>query len=280
MAIATFNEEKNLAECLASISQLADEIVVVDGGSKDATVQLAKQLGAKVVVTTNPPIFHINKQKAIDLATKDWILQLDADERVTTELAEEIKRVISLSEDELEQYQKDIPKRHLFLRHQKLLTQRDGPIGSETGDYSAFFVPRKNFFLGRFLLYGGVYPDGVIRLFKKGKALFPSKSVHEQIVVDGKVGWLSHDLVHMADADFSRYITRWSRYIKLISDELRQSPPGLAGSIDYLLFKPMYWFLLTFVRHKGFMDSWQGFVFSFFSALRFPAAYFKYITKS
>ena len=97
IVLATFNEESNIRDCLESVKDLADEVIIVDGSSTDKTVEIAKQFNAKIHITGNPPVFHINKQKAIDMAAKEWILQLDADERVTPELQKEIKKVISLS---------------------------------------------------------------------------------------------------------------------------------------------------------------------------------------
>src|SRR3972149_4983108 len=94
VVLATFNEEKNLAKCLDTVQDLADEIVIVDGTSSDKTVEIAKKYGARVIVRENPKIFHINKQIAIDAATKDWILQLDADEHLTPQLTAEIKSEI------------------------------------------------------------------------------------------------------------------------------------------------------------------------------------------
>lgn len=242
VVLATFNEEKNLRECLESVKEIAAEIIVVDGSSKDNTVEIAKQYGARVKVTTNKPIFHVNKQMAIDMATKDWILQLDADERVTEALMKEIKSVVS---------------------RQSLVV--------------GYWIPRKNWFLGRFLMKGGVYPDYTLRLYRRGKGRLPQKDVHEQAVIEGEVGYLKHPLIHMADTSFSRYLMRWNRYVNLIRDELLKKPPGLFGFIVYLLVKPIYWFVLTYFRHKGFMDFWQGFVFSFFSSLRFPVAYLRYL---
>src|SRR5258706_11294276 len=128
VVLATFNEEKNIPDCLESVKNFADEIIIVDGSSTDKTVEVAKQYGARVAVVANNPMFHINKQKAIDMATKDWILQLDADERVTPELAGEIRSVIN---------------------HQSSI------INSADG----YWIPRKNWFLGRFLMKGGLYPD-------------------------------------------------------------------------------------------------------------------------
>lgn len=278
VVLATFNEEKNLPACLDSIKNIADEIIIVDGSSSDRTVEIAHKFGAKVKVTDNPPMFHINKQKALEMATKDWILQLDADERVSADLANEIKNVIALTNDEIADYQSKLPDKKLFLRHQKLLEQRDGTIGTK-GDYTAFFVPRLNYFLGKYLRFGGVYPDGVIRLVKKGKAHFPCKDVHEQIAVEGKVGWLQQPLYHYDSPTFARYIQRNNRYVALLANELKDqnTPKNIFSMVKYLLVLPIQWFVLSFGRHKGFLDGWQGFVFAFFSALRFPRAYLKYV---
>ena len=245
VVLATYNEEKNLADCLKSIEHIADEIVIVDGASTDSTVAIAKQYGAKVKITTNKPIFHVNKQMAIDMATKDWILQLDADERVTPELAREIKDQISKIKDE---------------------------------GINGYWIPRKNWFLGRFLMKGGVYPDYTLRLYKRGKGRLPQKSVHEQAIVEGKTAYLKNPLIHMADITLARYLLRWNRYVNLIKDELKQKKLGFFVPVEYLIVKPIWWFLLTYIRHKGFMDSWQGFVFSFFSSLRFPVAYIRSIS--
>lgn len=279
VALAVFNEENNLGACLESVKDLASEIIVVDGSSTDRSVEIAKSYGAKVIVTDNPPIFHINKMKAVDQASSDWILQLDADERVSFALAEEIKKIIGMNKKELDEYEERIPNKNLFLRHQRLLEERDGVVGTKEGDYVAFFIPRANYFLGRFLRYGGVYPDGVIRLFKKGKAYLPCKNVHEQYVVLGKVGWLANDLLHFDSPTFSKYIMRNNRYTRLMASEINEKKVGLNPilAVSYLLVKPVWWFLLTFFRHKGFLDLWQGFVFSFFSSLRFPISYLKYL---
>jgi glycosyltransferase involved in cell wall biosynthesis len=278
VVLATYNEESNLGDCLESVKDLASEIVIVDGTSTDKTVEIAKSFGAKVLITENHPIFHVNKQKAIEMATKDWILQLDADERVTPELAEEIRKVISLSDKELEDYENHLPDKKLFLRHRQLLEQRDGNIGTTTGPYVAFFIPRLNYFLGKYLRYGGVYPDGVIRLIKKGKAYLPAKDVHEQMVVNGRVGWLQHPLYHRDSPTFARYLKRNSRYIDLIAQQLanEKTAKDLKTQIDYLFFKPVSWLFMTQIRHKGVLDGAQGFIFSFFSALRFPRAFLRY----
>lgn len=278
IVLATFNEENNIPECLESVKDLADEIIIVDGSSTDKTVEIAKKFGAKVFVKDNPPIFHINKQKAIDLASGNWILQLDADERVSPDLKEEIKKVIALSEEELEKYEKSLPGSKLFLRHQKLIEERDRKVGTE-GDYAAFFIPRLNYFLGKYLRYGGVYPDGVIRLFKKGKAYLAAKDVHEQMVVNGKVGWLQNPLYHKDSPTFKRYLQRNSRYIDLIARQLAESRANKDPKtmFNYIIYKPLSWFLATQIIHKGILDGYQGILFCLFSALRFPRAYIRYL---
>jgi glycosyltransferase involved in cell wall biosynthesis len=275
IALATFNEQENIADCLRSVKDIASEIIIVDGSSSDKTVEIAKSFGAKVIVTNNPKIFHINKQKALDLSTNEWILQLDADERLGPELASEIVKIMEMSDEEISLYQDSLPSKKLFRRHQKLLEKRDGRIGTAEGQYVAFFIPRFNYFLGRYLKHGGVYPDGVIRLVKKGHARFPAKDVHEQMEINGRVGWLQNPLFHFDSPNLSRYITRNNRYTDLMATDLKKSKSSLIRPINYLLIKPVGWFILTYVRHKGFLDGWQGFVFSFFSSLRFPISYIK-----
>jgi len=281
VAIATFNEESNIADCLSSVKGIADEIIIVDGTSVDKTVEIAKQFGAKVVVTENHPNFHINKQKSFDLAKGEWILYLDADERVSSDLAKEIIKLIQMTDDEISRYQQTLKNKQLFKRHQLLLEQRDGAIGNEKDEYVAFLFPRLNYFLGKYLRYGGVYPDGVIRLFKRNKAYLPAKDVHEQMVVSGKVGWLQHDLLHVDSPTFERYIKRNSRYIDLLATQLKEQKvkKNLINFLNYEIVKPLVWFLMTTIRHKGILDGVQGIIFSFFSALRFPRAYWRYLSK-
>lgn len=247
VVLATYNEEKNLPDCLESVKDFADEIVIVDGQSSDKTVEVARKYKAKIKITTNKPIFHINKQMAIDMATKKWILQLDADERISEELKKEILSVINSKN----------PK-------------------------NGYWIPRKNWFLGRFLTKGGQYPDYTLRLYKNGKGRLPQKSVHEQAEVEGEVGYLTNPLIHIADPSFSRYIKRWGRYTDLIATEIKNKHVGYNPifALKYILVLPIWWFLLTYIRHKGFVDLWQGFVFSFFSSLRFPVGYLKYLKKN
>lgn len=248
VVLAVYNEEKNLGGCLESVKDLADEIVIVDGSSTDKTVEIAKKYKAKILITENLPNFHINKQKAIDLATKDWIFQLDADERVSRELVEEIKAKLAKNPAE-----------------------------------NGYWVSRKNWFLGRFLMKGGQFPDYTLRLYRKGKGHLPQVHVHEQAEVVGKVGYLKHSLLHYPYKNFMSYLVKWNRYNDLLASQIKENlkdknqvSKTVLGT-GYMLVKPAHWFLTTFVRHKGFMDLWPGFVFSFFSAIRFPISYLKYL---
>ncbi|MDP3973546.1 MAG: glycosyltransferase family 2 protein [Candidatus Daviesbacteria bacterium] len=244
VVLATYNEEKNLEDCLRSICDIAWEIVVVDGASQDKTVAIAKKYGAKVSITDNPQNFHINKNKAIDKAVGDWIFQLDADERVTEELKREIRQAIGKNEQ-----------------------------------VNGYWIPRKNFFLGRFLKKGGQYPDYTLRLYKKGKGKLPAKDVHEQAEVEGKVGYLKNDLLHIRDKNFSTYMDGFNRYTDLMANDLKKRKDGkLLSFFNFVFLKPAIWFMKAYIRHKGFEDGFPGFIFALFSSLRFPVSYFKYLT--
>lgn len=271
VVLATRNEEKNIGPCLESIKGIADEIAVVDEYSTDKTREIAKRYGAKVYLEPHHDVFHITKQKALEKATGDWILQLDADEVVTTQLANEVRRLVTRN---------TLPKKpsELFIRHQKLVEERDGKIGKDTGEVVAFFIPRLNYFLGRPLRHAGAYPDGVIRLVKRGKAHFPQVSVHEQIEVDGEVAWLVSDLEHHDSPTLGRYLSRLNRYTDLKAMEFKEQklPKNIFTLFSFSFIKPFLVFLNLYFRHKGFLDGMRGFIWSLFSSLHYPIAYFKY----
>ncbi|KKQ38113.1 MAG: Glycosyltransferase [Candidatus Woesebacteria bacterium GW2011_GWA1_37_7] len=285
VVLATRNEEQNIGECLESIKYIADEIIIFDEESSDKTPEIAKKYGAKVFTVKHEPIFHITKQKALSAASGNWILQLDADERVTPKLGEEIKEVVKFENNQIvrDQFERKCNEKNelyeLFLRHQKLIEKREGHIGTESGEIVAFFIPRRNFFLGKQLVHAGVYPDGVIRLVKFGKAKFPAKSVHELMEVDGEVAWLFNDLEHHESPTFSRYLERLNRYTDLQAKEFKikfKSKRSIIHLLYFSFIKPFYLFLLLYLRHKGYLDGMRGFIWSVFSALRYPIAYFKY----
>lgn len=287
VVLAVRNEEANLASCLESIKSIADEIVVVDEHSTDKTMEIAKRFGARVYEEPHHEIFHITKQKAIDYAKGEWILQLDADEIITPALREEIKQIVNADNLDLDQIaqnkfadSKNKQKANLFRRHQKAIEQRDGAIGTKSGEITAFFIPRVNLFLGKPLVHAGVYPDAVIRLVKRGYAKFPAKSVHEQIEINGKVGWLLNDMMHNDSPTLSKYIMRLNRYTDLHAEELkeRKAPRTVLYFYYYSIFKAKIKFLSLYIRHKGFQDGMRGFLWSAFSASHYPIAYFKYWT--
>jgi glycosyltransferase involved in cell wall biosynthesis len=274
VVLAVRNEEGNIARCLDSVKGFADEIIVVDEYSTDKTVEIAKKYGSKVYLEPHHDLFHITKQIALEKATCEWILQLDADEVVTPELAKDIVSVLESG------YQ--AKPNALFERHQKLIEKRDGSIGKKTGEIAGYFIPRRNIFLGRPLIHAGVYPDGVIRLVKNGKARFPQKSVHEQIELDGEVAWLSGDLMHYDSPTLKRYLVRFNRYTDLQAGELKaaKTPKNFWNFLVYILFKPLFTFFNLYFRHLGVLDRGVGFLWSFFSAMHFPISYFKYLTSN
>lgn len=242
VVLAVFNEENNLKSCLESIKNLAWEIIIVDGGSTDRTLDISKKFGARIIETENPIIFHINKNKAIDAAKGDWILQLDADEVTTEELAEEIRKVTNLE-----------------------------------SNINGYWIPRRNFFLGTFLKKGGQYPDYTLRLYRRGYGRLPAKDVHEQAVVKGKVGYLKNDLLHLRDKNFSEYLERFNKYTDLLSVQIREQGVkiNVYFFINFIFIKPAHWFLKAYFRHRGYVDGFSGFVFALFSSLRFPVAFLK-----
>lgn len=278
VALATYNEEANLASCLASVKNWVDEIVIVDGGSTDKTLAIASQFEAKIIETDNPLIFHINKQKALDACRNEWILQLDADEEVSDELAKEIQSVIGMTRDELQA--RNIPKGklRLFERHHRILKSQNTFPCEKARGIVAFFVPRRNYFLGHPMTYAGTYPDGVIRLVKKSRVRFPSKSVHEQIIVDGEVAWLMNDLLHYSNPTMQKYLSGANKYTRLLALQIsKKSHQAWFLFFLYCFIKPLSTFFNLFIRHKGFLDGIYGFLFSFFSSLHYPVAYIKYV---
>ncbi len=253
LCIAVFNEEKNIHYPLNSSYDLVDEIIIVDGGSTDKTLEIARKYGKKIKIikTNNPLIFHKNKQKAIEAAQGEWILQLDADEALSEELKKEIKNIIN----------------------------------DKNQPFVGFWLPRKNWFLTKFLEKGGQYPDYTLRLYKKGYVRFPCQDVHENVEIINpktkkpdeklKVGYLKNPLLHYADPDFSRYLHRWDRYTTLEAIKLKKQRVKNLCFFQYFIWKPLTTFFSMYFRHKGFLDGFPGFIFALFSAIRFWVVYVK-----
>jgi len=252
VVLATYNEEENIERCLKSISKVADEVIVVDGSSTDATVAIAKKLGAKVISTTNKPNFHINKQMAMDEASGDLVLQMDADEEIDQSLITFIKKQHQLvSEQDVSQLE---PK--------------------------AWYIKRKNHFLGKWLSKGGQYPDPVIRLYVNGYARLPQKDVHEQMTVDGTTATAQGHILHYPNKTFQNYLTHsFNRYTTLTAQTLYKNrvTPSARTAFSYLFIKPISTFTSLYFRHKGFVDGIPGLIFATFSGLHHAMAYLKLV---
>lgn len=247
VVLAVHNEEKTLKKCLDSVVDFADEIIVVDGESTDKTAEIAKSFSAKVISTTNKQNFHINKQLGNDAAKYPFVLQLDADEQCDKDLISWILELKQTSED-------------IF---QKLP--------------SAWWIKRKNNFLGGYLKKGGQYPDPVIRFFKNGEARLPQKNVHEQMVVDGEIGWAGGHLLHDSNPDLKTYMRKFATYTSFEAQRLKdnKTKPTLSFALSYLFIKPLITFFSLAIRHKGILDGWRGLAFAMLSASHHPIVYLK-----
>ena len=147
--------------------------------------------------------------------------------------------------------------------------------------YACYYIPRRNYLFVQWMKWGGMYPDCVIRLVKKGKATFPCKSVHEQITVDGEVGTLTNDLIHRSYPTFAEYLRKANTYTSLTAQEYRKQNVTISASsfCRYLVWIPMRTFCSLFIRNRGFMDGFPGFVWALFSGLHHAIAYIKYWEK-
>src|SRR5882762_11573536 len=181
VVISAFNEEKRIARCLESV-EFADEIIFVDNSSADNTVAIAKKYTKHIFTRENNFMLNVNKNFGFTKATGDWILCLDADERVTPELAEEIKNVLD--------------------RRQETKDQK--PI-------NGYWIPRKNIIFGKWIQNSIWWPDYQLRLFKKGEGKFPEKHVHEMMHVNGKLEKLENPMIHDNYSSISQYLYKLDR---------------------------------------------------------------------
>lgn len=220
--VLTRNEERNIRDCLNSV-RWADEIIVVDAGSSDKTVQLARKFTKKVLVRPWEG-FGPAKNFALSKAKGEWILWLDADERVTEELRKEIISVVA----------------------------------TKNGQLVAYDVPRKAFFLGRWIKHCGWYPGRVVRLFRRDAGTFTEPNVHEELIVNGSRGHLQSDLLHYTDPDLFHYFTKFNRYTSLAAEDLEGS--GRRFALPHLLFRPLWTFMRMYIVKRGFLDGMQGFI--------------------
>jgi len=225
--IPVYNEEKNIKDCIDSLRDLADEIIVVDNSSTDKTAEIAKKLGANIFTQENDPSrIDLQKNFGFSKATCDWILSLDADERVTPELTSEIK----------------------------------SNIQHPTSNIQGYEIPRKNIIFGKWIEHTGWYPDYQLRLFKKGKGKYVSKKVHEPIVVEGKIERLLSPIHHENYQSINQFLNRMVAYTDSEAEAL------LAGGYEFnyidAIRMPFQEFLRRFFTHEGYKDGLHGLILS------------------
>jgi glycosyltransferase involved in cell wall biosynthesis len=220
VVIITLNEEANLARTLASVAW-ADEIVIVDSGSTDRTREIAESFHAQFHVEPWRG-FAVQKNFALTKATKDWILSLDADEEVEPALAEEIRSTLAANP-------------------------------SATG----FWIPRKNFFLGRWIRHGGFYPDPKLRLFRRGAGQFEDRLVHEDARVNGPTAMLKNHLLHHAYPTLESYLDHMNRYSSL-GAQMAVAKRERGFSLLDIAIRPRLTFLYNYILRGGFLDGREG----------------------
>lgn len=211
VAIITKNEEANLRRTLESV-KWADEIVVVDSGSTDRTCEIAREYGAKVFVEEWKG-FARQKNSALDKCTKEWILSLDADEEVSSELASELSGL--LEHDDSRLTEQLVNKGDSLDRVELIMAMEEAGTSTAIG-IVGFSVPRRNIFLGQWIRYGGFYPDRKVRLVREGYGQFEDRLVHEDIQLRGNLAFeLKGHLIHHAYPTLSGYIEHMNRYSDL-----------------------------------------------------------------
>ena len=269
VVIITKNEESNLPKTLESVLPLVrdgkGEIIVVDSGSTDRTLEIAKAYSAKIFCEPWKG-FAAQKNSAMEKASCDWLLQLDADEALEPELAQEIKLIVEFpAEMDREARQQRIHElTYVYtpgtLREIRAVTQREG---KKTRDYGAFYqlsgfwIPRKNFFLGRWIRHGGYYPDPKLRLIRRGAGKFQEYGAHPTIKVDGPTGQLRHALIHNAYPTLRGYIDHMNSYSTSGAEIAQQKGHRNFSSLDVVV-RPILTFMYNYFFRLGFLDGREG----------------------
>ncbi len=235
--IPTYNEEHNIKEAIKSV-QWADEILIVDSFSTDNTVSLAKELGARVIQREYE---HSASQKnwAIPQATYEWIFLLDADERVDKALQQEITSI--LKQENIEEV--------------------------------AYWIKRRNFFMGSEIKYSGWQGDKVIRLFKRDECKYENKSVHAEIICNGKVGMLKSKLIHYTFKDIFHYLEKWDRYTTMSAKD--RAERGETPNLYHFLVKPAFRFFQDYFLKLGILDGLTGYILCTLSSMSVFMRYLK-----
>jgi glycosyltransferase involved in cell wall biosynthesis len=223
VCLITLNEEANIARTLDSVREIADEIIVVDSGSADATVALAGERGAKVFVEPWKG-FALQKNAALAKASCDWVLSLDADEEVSSELAASIRALLK---------------------------------SGAAPQFSGYTMNRRNLYMKRWLKHSGYYPDPKLRLIKRGTAEFELRAVHEDMKMPGPLGHLKGDMIHHAYPTLESFIEHANRYSSLGAQmEVEKRPAGF--SFINIVLRPLVRFLYSYFFRLGFLDGREG----------------------
>ena len=243
------NEANNLLDCLASVS-FADQIVVVESGSTDDTVGLARSAGAQVVQTADWPGFGAQKNRALDLATCDWVFSIDADERVTPELAQQLKAAINFD------------------------NENDSKSNKNINQHDAYELPRLTQFCGQWIRHCGWTPDHVLRLFKRGSARFSNDLVHERLVQSkGTCGKLTTPMLHYSYPTPASYWRKLDQYSQAWAKQ--RYLEGKKTTMVRAAMSGVAAFIRTYFLRFGFLDGALGFAVCTMQA---QSAFGKYFT--
>ena len=259
IVLITHNEERNLGRTLESVKTLvADgqgEIIIVDSGSTDATLEIAHSYGAKVFIEEWKG-FAAQKNSALDKASGDWILSLDADEEVSPELATEIFSATE-TQQRIERLQ-GVPE--VSVDRFRAIKEVHLSSGVPLSRFMfGFWIPRKNHFLGRWIKHGGYWPDPKLRLFRRGSARFENRLVHEDVQLGGKAGRLNGTLIHHSYPTISDYIEHMNRYSSLGADMVVAKGPVPFTALN-LTLRPLATFIYNYVFRLGLLDGKEGFL--------------------
>ncbi len=226
--IITFNEERNVARVIESL-RCCDEVVVVDSGSNDRTVEIASKLGARVI-ETNWRGYAGQKNFAAEQAENDWILSLDADESLSEALEADIWQL-----------------------------KKNGPR------FEAYSMPRLAQYLGRWILHSGWYPDRKVRLYDRRRARWAGDFVHESVQVDGSIGHLNSNVLHFTCDSLSEHLRTMDRYTTLAAEEIVAR--GRQVGWSDLLLDPAWTFTRSYILKRGFLDGAEGLAIAWMAAL-------------
>lgn len=234
--IITRNEAANIRACIESVAW-ADEIIVVDSGSTDDTVDICRELGASVH-EHDWPGFGRQKNRALSYATHDWVFSIDADERVTPELRIAIEAVVN----------------------------------DETNTYSAYRISRLSSYCGRFMHHSGWYPDHIVRLFKRNAAKFSDDLVHERLLVEEATGMLDGELLHYSYENLEQVLYKVNQYSSAAAQVLQQR--GRQASLTGAVLRGIWSFIRTYFFRAGFLDGREGFMLAVSNA---EGTYYRYL---